>query len=182
MSYPTLWSRAAPFALLSVVTSLALNRALFARARAEEAQAHLNRVAFLRSLLDSPALLTREPAEELRLARQARAAGVEPTSIALPAVEGVPMLQHEVTWSEILWGKEGVAKESILKAAGRVRDRLKGNAPQIDSTASDDGSAAKWNKGESKVKAKGASVELQADAALRSASVAFDANVPRLLR
>lgn len=115
----------APYMTLTVLTSLALNRALLARARREEATQHTQQQHFLRSLLSSPPSLFLTSEEELRLSRRARALGLDPTHLCLPPAPAAPGEERHTSWRSIFLGDGEKASEGVKKAAGSIGQMLR---------------------------------------------------------
>lgn len=116
--------RAAPYVTLTVITSFALNRAMLARVRKDEATQHSLQLSFLRTLLSTPTT-SLSPDEQLRLSRSARAIGLDPLALALPAIPGAPREAKETSWKSIFWGDGVKASEGFKRTASKVGSMLK---------------------------------------------------------
>lgn len=155
-----------PFALLSVVTSVAFNRAILARERGEQRRLHELQMSLLNQLHSeassqastSSATLLGSIQEQKRLARRMRALQLDPLKVGfsrqvLPSREEEEKLRKakgaSTSWSTALFGSGTIGKlrESVRKARESMRERGFGSLPIQTSTSEEDEEDAAWVRG-----------------------------------
>lgn len=155
----------APLALLTVVSSLALNRATSARIEREDQVRHATQVSFLREQLGE---LTRRGGragdEDLSLlARRCIALGLDAHSIGIPAEQiptGFRGPSGRLTWSQVLLGGESDGEGLFDKLKASIEKATAGLQSQFASAdTTDEGAVSaksaqtqeeqdEWEKGE----------------------------------
>lgn len=156
-----------PFALLSVVTSVAFNRAILARERGEQRRLHELQMSLLRQLhteassqaSTSTLSLLGSLQEQRRLARRMRALQLDPLKLGfsrqvLPSREEEEKLRRAreatTSWATALFGSGTIGKlrESVRQAKEAMRERGFGAIPVQTSTSEEDEADAAWVRGE----------------------------------
>lgn len=171
---PSRWTRLGhyigPFALLSVLTSVAFNRALLARERVEQRRLHLLQRSLLEQIFHDPHTLggssssssSSSPSsleEQRKLARRLRTLQLDPLQLGfsrqvLPSKEEEEKLQRvkqsTTTWGSALFGSGTVARlqHSVKKARQSIRDRGFGFGDSLQSrTMEEEEEDAAWVRG-----------------------------------
>lgn len=168
---PTLWlrirSNIGPLTLLSVVTSVAFNRALLARERNEQHRLHRLQMSLLQQILSEASSTTllsssvlSNVEEQRRLARRMRALQLDPLQLGfsadvLPSAEEEEKLRRAreatTSWSSALFGSGIVSKvrEAIGTSARAIRERGFGlESASVQQSSAQDEEDERWFRGE----------------------------------